>query len=138
MNHLKKLVAIIICITVLSTMCLLGSAVTVLASGTGAGLAEWAMNAYYSGWAYVYGGSTPGAVDCSGLIYGIGHAVYSISDPRATILKEYAQKLQNIDESITQTIVNEAKDKGYSLVLTKTVAIYGGDDITEEVMKVIE
>ena len=69
MNHLKKLVAIIICITVLSTMCLLGSAVTVSASGTGAGLAEWAMNAYYSGWAYVYGGSTPGAVDCSGLIY---------------------------------------------------------------------
>ena len=33
------------------------------------------------------------AFDCSGLIYGIGHAVYSISDPRATILKEYAQKL---------------------------------------------
>ena len=33
------------------------------------------------------------AFDESGLIYGIGHAVYSISDPRAIILKEYAQKL---------------------------------------------
>ena len=33
------------------------------------------------------------AFDRSGLIYGIGHAVYSISDPRAVILKEYAQKL---------------------------------------------
>ena len=33
------------------------------------------------------------AFDRSGLIYGIGHAVYSISDPRAIILKEYAQKL---------------------------------------------
>lgn len=33
------------------------------------------------------------AFDHSGLIYGIGHAVYSISDPRAIILKEYAQKL---------------------------------------------
>ena len=33
------------------------------------------------------------AFDQSGLIYGIGHAVYSISDPRAIILKEYAQKL---------------------------------------------
>lgn len=33
------------------------------------------------------------AFDKSGLIYGIGHAVYSISDPRAIILKEYAQKL---------------------------------------------
>lgn len=69
MNHLKKLLAIIICITVISTMCLMGTAVSVSASGTGAGLAEWAMNAYYSGWAYVYGGSSPGAVDCSGLIY---------------------------------------------------------------------
>lgn len=33
------------------------------------------------------------AFDHSGLIYGIGHAVYSISDPRAIILKEYAEKL---------------------------------------------
>ena len=31
--------------------------------------------------------------DRSGLIYGIGHAVYSISDPRCLILKEYAEKL---------------------------------------------
>lgn len=33
------------------------------------------------------------AFDHSGLIYGIGHAVYSISDPRAVILKEHAEKL---------------------------------------------
>ncbi|MGL5675108.1 MAG: citrate/2-methylcitrate synthase [Cellulosilyticaceae bacterium] len=33
------------------------------------------------------------AFDKAGLIYGIGHAVYSVSDPRAVILKEYAQKL---------------------------------------------
>lgn len=41
------------------------------------------------------------AFDHSGLIYGIGHAVYSISDPRAILLKEYAQKLaheKGIDE----------------------------------------
>ena len=31
--------------------------------------------------------------DRSGLIYGMGHAVYSESDPRAVILKEYAKKL---------------------------------------------
>ena len=31
--------------------------------------------------------------DRSGLIYGIGHAVYTMSDPRAVILKEYARKL---------------------------------------------
>ena len=33
------------------------------------------------------------AFDNSGLIYGIGHAVYSISDPRAVIFKEHVQKL---------------------------------------------
>lgn len=33
------------------------------------------------------------AFDRTGLIYGIGHAVYSLSDPRAVILKEYAARL---------------------------------------------
>jgi len=33
------------------------------------------------------------AYDRQGLIYGMGHAVYSISDPRAVILKEQARKL---------------------------------------------
>lgn len=33
------------------------------------------------------------AFDKKGLIYGMGHAVYSISDPRAQIFKEFVQKL---------------------------------------------
>lgn len=33
------------------------------------------------------------AFDRSGLIYGIGHAVYSLSDPRTTILKKYVGNL---------------------------------------------
>ena len=33
------------------------------------------------------------AADGSGLIYGMGHAIYTLSDPRAVILKEKAQKL---------------------------------------------
>lgn len=31
--------------------------------------------------------------DGLGLIYGLGHAVYTVSDPREVILKEYAEKL---------------------------------------------
>ena len=31
--------------------------------------------------------------DRSGLIYGIGHAIYTLSDPRAVILKRFAKKL---------------------------------------------
>jgi citrate synthase len=33
------------------------------------------------------------AGDCSGLIYGLGHAVYTISDPRATILRTQAEAI---------------------------------------------
>ena len=37
-------------------------------SGTGAGMARWAWKAYNEGWQYVWGGTTPGCVDASGLI----------------------------------------------------------------------
>jgi len=33
------------------------------------------------------------AFDKAGLIYGMGHAVYSISDPRANVLKSFVEKL---------------------------------------------
>ena len=33
------------------------------------------------------------AFDRSGLIYGIGHAIYSVSDPRAEVLKSFVEKL---------------------------------------------
>ena len=33
--------------------------------------------------------------DGSGLIYGLGHAVYTVSDPREVILKEFAKKLSD-------------------------------------------
>ena len=33
------------------------------------------------------------AFDKSGLIYGIGHAIYSVSDPRATVLRRFVKKL---------------------------------------------
>lgn len=68
MKTFKKIISIIMVAAVIATICVMGT-VTSGASGTGAGLAEWALNAYNSGWRYVYGGSTPGTVDCSGLIY---------------------------------------------------------------------
>ena len=42
------------------------------------------------------------AFDKAGVIYGLGHAVYSISDPRALIFKEFVEKL-----SIEKNRVNE-------------------------------
>ena len=67
-KHFKKIISVAMAIVILASILVAGS-FSSQASGTGAGLAEWALNAYYSHWSYVYGGATPGAVDCSGLIY---------------------------------------------------------------------
>ena len=42
---------------------------------------------------YLYALLNKEAFDKSGLIYGIGHAVYSLSDPRAKVLKQYVEEL---------------------------------------------
>lgn len=69
MQRIKKLTAIILSILTLSSICVFSGTMTASAKGTGVGLAEYALNAYYEGWEYVYGGASAGAVDCSGLIY---------------------------------------------------------------------
>lgn len=68
MKAVKRIISITMIIAMLVSICVI-STLSTNASGTGAGLAEWCLNAYNSGWSYVYGGSKPGAVDCSGLIY---------------------------------------------------------------------
>ena len=42
---------------------------------------------------YLYKLLNKEAFDKAGLIYGMGHAVYSLSDPRADVLRAYAEKL---------------------------------------------
>lgn len=44
---------------------------------------------------YLYRLLNKEAFDRSGLIYGMGHAVYSISDPRAKVFKSFVEKLAN-------------------------------------------
>ena len=57
---------------------------------------------------------------------------------KADIAKDYKEKLQAIDKSISETIAAEAKAKGYDMVISKGVVIYGGDDITSAVQKVVK
>ena len=52
--------------------------------------------------------------------------------------KEYAQKLVNIDNNISKTISEYAKANGYSMVLAKTVVLYGGNDITDAIIKIVK
>lgn len=42
------------------------------------------------------------AFDRSGLIYGMGHAVYTLSDPRKVILEEYAEKLAIAKDNVAE------------------------------------
>lgn len=74
--------------------------------------------------------------DNSGLIYGMGHAIYTLSDPRAQILKEYARKmamgtkfeaeLNLLDsiEKITPEVIAEVK--GSEKVICANFDMYSG------------
>ena len=70
MNRLLLKIKKYIVITVASVMAVSTCFIPTASAdySTGVGLAAHALNAYYQGWSYVYGGSSPGAVDCSGLI----------------------------------------------------------------------
>lgn len=57
---------------------------------------------------------------------------------RNTIEKDYATKLQEIDKNISAKIETKAKADGYNLVLAKTVVLYGGTDITQDMIKAVK
>ena len=51
---------------------------------------------------------------------------------------DYAAKLKELDDSISNQIIEKAKADGYNIVLSKGIVLYGGTDITQEVIKVIK
>ena len=57
---------------------------------------------------------------------------------KTDIAKNYQTKLQAIDKSISATIAEQAKLKGYDMVISKGVVVYGSDDITADVQKVVK
>jgi citrate synthase len=76
------------------------------------------------------------AFDRSGLIYGMGHAVYTLSDPRAVILKANARKLANGTEyerefNLLETVERLtpelfAEKKGDAKAMCANVDMYSG------------
>ena len=76
------------------------------------------------------------AGDKSGLIYGQGHAIYTLSDPRAVLLKKYARHLAQekgqldrfeLYESVERLSPNAfKKGKGSSKVISANVDFYSG------------
>ena len=61
-----------------------------------------------------------------------------LAKKRSDNAKAYAQKLNAIDKSISDTIAAHAKANGYDVVLSKTTVLYGGDDITEAIAKIVK
>ncbi len=60
------------------------------------------------------------------------------SKKQLAITKNYEQKLIAIDKSISATIAQQAKASGYDVVLAKGVVLYGGDDLTEAIAKIVK
>ena len=57
---------------------------------------------------------------------------------KEAIAKDYTARLQAVDKSITETISTTAKAKGYNMVISKGVVVFGGDDITADVQKSVK
>lgn len=91
-RNLKKILTITLALVILASVCVAGM-MTSNASGSGAGLAEWALGAYNDHWQYVWGGSSPGAVDCSGLIY-------SYCGGARTDLEQYATEIGYVSSGV--------------------------------------
>lgn len=67
-RKVKKCLCSLLALVVLAGGMMMAAVPAQAASGaTGVGFAEHCMTAYYENWSYVYGGSSYGAVDCSGL-----------------------------------------------------------------------
>jgi citrate synthase len=66
------------------------------------------------------------AFDNSGLIYGIGHAVYSISDPRAVIFKKYVEKLAKAKGYEDEFNLYEKVEKLAPIAIEKKFKMYKG------------
>jgi len=57
---------------------------------------------------------------------------------KEAIAKDYQARLQTIEKSISDTITQQARAKGYDMVISKGVVLYGGDDITADITKVVK
>lgn len=66
------------------------------------------------------------AFDKSGLIYGMGHAVYSISDPRANVLKQYVKSLSEEKGLLKEFGLYEIVERLAPEVIAKERRMYKG------------
>ncbi len=61
-----------------------------------------------------------------------------LATKREANLKDYTAKLKAADANITSQIGKKATEMGYTMVLPKSSVVWGGEDITETILKVIK
>lgn len=61
-----------------------------------------------------------------------------LNSKKDAIEADYAKKLDAINKSITDSIASVAKANCYNVVLAKSTVLYGGDDITQDIIKVVK
>ena len=61
-----------------------------------------------------------------------------LNTKKKAIQDDYTKKLKIIDNNINYAIQKKAKDGNYDLVLSKQMVVYGGDDITEQVVSAVK
>ncbi len=66
------------------------------------------------------------AFDKSGLIYGMGHAVYSISDPRANVLKQYVRSLSEEKGLMKEFVLYEMVERLAPEIIASERKMYKG------------
>ncbi len=66
------------------------------------------------------------AYDKAGLIYGMGHAVYSISDPRARVLKRYVERLAIESDSMKEFNLYAKVEELAPQIIAEEKKIYKG------------
>ncbi len=66
------------------------------------------------------------AFDKSGLIYGMGHAVYSISDPRANVLKQYVKSLSEEKDMLKEYNLYEMVERLAPEIIGRERKMYKG------------
>ncbi len=66
------------------------------------------------------------AFDRAGLIYGMGHAVYSLSDPRARVLKQFVRKLSEEKGRLEEFKLYSNVERLAPLIISEERRIYKG------------
>lgn len=61
-----------------------------------------------------------------------------LAKKREVATETYAKKLTAIDDSISAVIEKKAKENGYSMIFAKSTVLYGGDDLTNLIIKAVK